>query len=60
LNIVDEAGTQTPRNYKETFFYMIYRILFSRNFCIEKFTVQVYVLPSLFIAVNYKAKQTYE
>jgi hypothetical protein len=43
LKITDEAGTQHQDTYDEPFFYMIYKIYLSHNYCIEKSAVQVYI-----------------
>jgi hypothetical protein len=37
---------------EKTFFYTIYRISLSHNYCVEESVVQVYISPYLFITEN--------
>lgn len=52
--------TYSEHKHKDTYdgtFYTFLKISFSGNYCIGKSEVQVYISPSLFIAVNEKTKQ---
>jgi hypothetical protein len=55
-----KLGYEHQDTYGETFFCTIYMIYFSHSYRTEKFTVQVYISPSLFITENENRKQTCE